>query len=97
MTTSSSRHPGSWRHVLECSAAFLLPILGALVVVRVFLLTGVQDLGWRIFWGNVGPDKTVQWYDIFQTMTFWKFVIGAIAGGILGWVLTQRVDARYRQ
>lgn len=90
------KHPGSWPHVAQCTGAFFLPIALSLVMVRVFLLTDVQNIGWEMFWADVETGKEIQFSYIFQTMIFWKLLVGAGLGAGVGWVAAHKVDATYR-
>lgn len=98
MPTSNSRHPGSWPHVVQCIAAFIGPIVLALLIVRFFLLSDIEQLEWQmLLQGQRGPGSFVRWGERLETATAAKLAVGAIVGGVIGWMAVQKIDARYRE
>lgn len=68
-------------------------VVGAVVgllLVRVFMLDTIEEIGWRMFWdalfkGNIST-KGIRM--VFESATFTKSAIGMVVGGILGFLAT---------
>ncbi|MEO8332126.1 MAG: hypothetical protein ABI479_06805 [Gallionella sp.] len=57
-----------------------------LLLVRVFMLDTIEEIGWRMFWnaifkGNISTNGIGR---VIESATFTKSVVGMAVGGILG-------------
>jgi hypothetical protein len=55
-------------------------ILGVLLV-RVFFLDGIEEIGWRIFWEGLGNGRMMNFGAVVQSSTFAKCLAGLVIGG----------------
>jgi hypothetical protein len=62
---------------------FVGAILGVSVV-RLFLLNGVEQFAWNIFWDLLPKGESFDIKAILESTTFWKCTIGALAGAVAG-------------
>lgn len=70
-------------------------VVGAMVgllLVRVFMLDTIEEIGWRMFWDALfkGNISTRGIRMVFESATFTKSVIGMAAGGFLGFLATTK-------
>lgn len=94
---SHSDYPGSWLHMTECTAAFLIPLGVCLLAVRFVLLSEFQ-VEWVEFFlkGLVEGRMVLSVGEIIETAAFWKILIGAAFGCWCGWIATQKIDHKFR-
>lgn len=69
-------------------------VLG-LVLVRIFMLDTIEEIGWRLFWealfkGNISTNGMER---VFESATFAKSVAGMAAGGIIGYLVSTKLPA----
>jgi hypothetical protein len=82
---------------MKSSTVALLAIIGGVVgvaVVRMFMLNYFQIVGWNLFWKNLSHFNFDMIKLVFKSATFGKcflgFIIGAVAGGVLGAMVSKR-------
>ncbi len=73
----------------------VLLIIGAIVgviIVRAFFLDPIQEMGWGIFWNGLSEGELMDVEMLFQSKTFLKCVVGAVAGGVIGLLLGSAIQ-----
>lgn len=61
----------------------LLGGIVGVVVVRLFFLDELEQLGWRMFWEELGNGRVLDPGTVLRSSSFAKCVAGFLAGGIL--------------
>ncbi len=70
---------------------FLIGGIAGVILVRSFLLDGLEEIGWRVFWEEFWNGRLMNLGDVLNSSTFWKTFSGFLIGGSAGSAIASRI------